>query len=90
MTSLSGLLLSSISLEQRFSTQITPRPVFWRKKFPRPEIEDPPFIIWGLDLSYFQQKNLYNSLTTTRLKSSTTRRLRNAGLEEPAGPGWDF
>jgi len=62
--------------------QITPRPVFWRKKLPQPVTED----FHQLVLPYFQQKNSLIVMPTTRLKSSTTRsrvatrRLRNAAL----------
>ncbi len=61
------------TLEQRFSTQITPRPVFRRKKIPRPEIED--FYRLKASLTLLSAKDLYNSLTTTRLKSSTPETL---------------
>ncbi len=74
-------------LEQRFSTQITPRPVFEEKNFYDPQqllrtfITCRPF--------YFQQKTLHMIvMPMTRLKSSTTRyrvatrRLRNADLED--------
>ncbi len=59
-------------LNQRFSTQITPRPVFWRKKFPRPETEDFPHFKIFLKAS-FTLLSAKNIIPTTRLKSSTTR-----------------
>ncbi len=48
----------SYSLDQRFSTQITPLPVFWRKKFPKPATEDFYHLKRSsrLVLPYFQQK----------------------------------
>jgi len=64
-------------LNQRFSTQNTPRPIFWRKKSSRSATED----FHHLAECHFQRKSsiiviLYQAHTTC-LKSTTTRRLRN-------------
>ncbi len=48
---------------QRFSTQITLRPIFWRKKFPRPATEDFHYLQTFLKASFtlLSTRKLYNS-----------------------------
>jgi hypothetical protein len=58
-----SIVFFSISgLNQRFSTQITPRPVFLRKKFPQPATEDFHHLQTFLKTSFIllSTKKLYN------------------------------
>jgi len=54
---------------------------FLKKKFPKPAIEDFYHLKTFLEAIFtlLSTKNICNSLTTTRLKSPTTRRLRSSG-----------
>ncbi len=73
--------LKTTALDQCFN----PNYVFWRKKYPRPKTEDFYYL-----QAYFKYcsirlstKNPYNSHFCTK---PTTRRLRNAALDQPWMP----